>query len=52
MNSEESVPTATPIVITREKSKIERPPSVTRDSSTSKVVPEVISVLLNVTLRA
>ena len=52
MKSEDSVPTTTPIVITSEKAKIEWPPSKTRASKTSKVVPDVMIVRLSVTFKA
>jgi hypothetical protein len=52
MKRDESVPTTTPIVMTKEKAKIDFPPKNTNARRTSKVVPEVINVRLNVTFKA
>ena len=52
MKRDESVPTTTPIVITRENAKIEGPPNRTNASKTRRVVPEVIIVRPRVTFKA
>ena len=52
MNSEEIVPTSTPIVMIKEKAKMLDPPKRTSANSTTKVVPDVIKVLESVTFKA
>jgi hypothetical protein len=52
MNREENVPIMTPIIIKKEKLKIDLPPSITRDKRTTRVVRDVIIVLDNVLLSA
>ena len=48
---EESVPKTTPIAITSANPKIVLPPKAIRGINTRSVIPEVMSVLLRVTLR-
>jgi hypothetical protein len=51
MNNDDRVPKITPITITKEKPNKVDPPRNNRGTSTSKVVPDVMRVLLKVTFK-